>query len=377
MASLQTVQSLSNRSLVGHPSARTQLSTPVLILDLDVFEDNLRRMAGFLAAERCHLRPHAKAHKSGDVGRRQIAAGAIGISCATLQEAEAMAAAGCRSILITSPVVNVSAIARLTALNDSVADLIVVIDDPQNAEVQASAARAAGKPLSFLVDCDVGQNRTGVVHPDDVLDLARSATGELRFRGIQAYYGHCQHVVEYEDRLEVTAQPRQMIREIVERLTASGLLPEIVSGGGTGTHHIDVRDGVFTEIQPGSYPFMDSQYDEVCLWPDDPHPFGNALFVQGTVVSVNRPDYVVVDCGWKAFSTESKPPEPLEPGWTYHFMGDEHGGVAFGNSGRPRLGQCIEFKPPHCDPTVNLFSAFHCVRGETLVDVWPINARGY
>ena len=368
-----------NASQIGVPGSRARLSTPALILDLTTFERNLRTMADLASSKNCSLRPHAKAHKCGKIGQRQVEAGAIGISCATLQEAEAMAAAGIAGILITTPVTSAAMIARVIALNGSVADFVIVVDHPDNLSALAAAARAAGKPLSVLVDCDIGQNRTGAVGTEAVLELARAAEAadSLRFRGLQAYYGHLQHIAVYRDRADATAEPRRFVRELVAKLSETGLPPEIVSGGGTGTHHIDMNDGVFTEIQAGSYPFMDSQYDSIQLWPDDPYPFANALFVQGTVVSLNQTDLAVVDCGWKAFATESNPPKPVHVGKEYRFMGDEHGGVGLDDIWRPELGQAMTFKPPHCDPTVNLYSAFHCVRDDVLVDIWSIAARGY
>src|SRR5690606_6354820 len=132
---------------------------------------------------------------------------------------------------------------------------------------------------------------------ENAVALARQVAGSdhLRFRGVQAYYGHLQHIEAYAERKAATEGPRKRIRELAEALSRAGLAPEIVSGGGTGTHHIDMQDGVFTEIQAGSYLFMDSQYAAVELWPDDPRPFEAALFVQGTVVSCNQPDYAVVN----------------------------------------------------------------------------------
>lgn len=370
-----------NGPLVGQPGSRARLATPALILDLGAFERNLKRMAKLSRDTGCALRPHAKAHKCRNVALAQMAEGAIGASCATMQEAEVMADAGVPGVLVTSPVVGPTAVERLLRLNARTEDLIVVLDHPGNATAIDAAARKAETTVSVLIDVNVGQNRTGVVGAPEVLALAASI-GQcpgLRLRGVQAYYGTLQHVPSYADREAATAEPRAMIRDIVAALRGAGMEAEIVSGGGTGTHHIDMTDGVFSEVQVGSYVFLDSQYDEVELHPDYPNPFEDALFVQGTVVSDNQPGIVVVDCGWKAFATEGKPPVLDDDRVGYRFMGDELGGVPRGSGTGPTLalGDAVVFRPPHCDPTVNLFSAFHCVRGDTLVDIWPIEARGY
>lgn len=368
-----------NAPLIGRPGSRARLVTPALILNLDAFERNLERMARLARAAGCGLRPHAKAHKSGEVARAQVAAGAIGASCATMQEAEVMGAAGVPSVLVTSPVVGPPAIDRLLRLHGDTGELIVVVDHADNA--RAIDAAAQGATVSVLIDVNVGQNRTGVAGEAEVLALAqviRDCT-HLRLRGIQAYYGTLQHLPAYADRKAATTEPRVAIRGIVAALKAAGHETGIVSGGGTGTHHIDMADGVFTELQVGSYAFLDSQYDGVALHPDDPHPFEDSLFVQGTVVSDNQPGIVVVDCGWKAFATEGKAPQPLDGRTGFRFMGDEHCGLPREAEGLATLalGDTVIFRPPHCDPTVNLFSAFQCVRDDTLEAIWPIEARGY
>jgi D-serine deaminase-like pyridoxal phosphate-dependent protein len=292
-----------------------------------------------------------------------------------------MVAADVPSVVVTSPIVGEVAVARLLALDARAAELIVVVDHADSVRAIDAAAGAAGAQLSVMIDVNVGQNRTGVTGTADVLALAEIIRGcaGLRLRGIQAYYGTLQHIPTYAEREDATLEPRAEIRDIVAAMRDAGLPTEIVSGGGTGTHHIDMHDGVFTEVQVGSYAFLDSQYDAVALHPDDPHPFEDSLFVQGTVVSDNQPGIVVVDCGWKAFATEGKAPQPLDGRTGFRFMGDEHCGLPRQAEGLATLalGDTVIFRPPHCDPTVNLFSAFQCVRDDTLEAIWPIEARGY
>jgi D-serine deaminase-like pyridoxal phosphate-dependent protein len=371
-----------NQHLVGRSGSRRQLNTPALLLDLDAFEANLAAMAARVDKLGLKLRPHAKAHKSGTIGRKQVEAGAIGISCANLDEAEAMARGGVDSILITSPVVSPAGLDRVAALAARIKEPLIVADNPANVDALAARAKEAGVMIGVLVDIDVGQHRTGVVGEEAAVALAKriAASGALRYRGLQAYYGHLQHVPTFAGRGAVVQQALDGLRGIIDALRTVNLPPEIVSGSGTGTHRIDAVAKVHTELQPGSYLFMDRQYAAVELLPDGP-PFRQSLFVQTTVVSTNQQDLAVVHGGWKAFSTESDVPvvaqgAPREA--KYKFMGDEHGGLQLpaGSAALP-IGTIIEFVPPHCDPTVNLFNRFHCVRGDDLVDIWPIEARGY
>ena len=370
-----------NARFIGVDGSRSGLNTPALVLDLDALDRNIERMARFARAAEVNVRPHSKGSKSLAIVRRQIAAGAIGICCTTIGEAEVMAAGGIANILITSPIVSPPMIDRLLALNESSDGLIVVVDDVRNVEA-LSAAIGAGKPLGVLVEVDVGQGRTGVVGEDNVVALIRrvAAMPQLVYRGIQAYYGHFQHVATVAERLKATEPRIAQLRQLLRRLRDEGLAPEIVTGSGTGTFETDATAGVFTEFQAGSYPFMDREYVEIERGSADDVQFEPALFVQATVVNASRPGFVVVNAGYKSFATEGGPPvvaRPELPGATYKLMGDEHGGVTFDPGKRQvALGETIEFLTPHCDPTINLYDRYHCVRGDTLVDIWPVDGRG-
>lgn len=370
-----------NAGLINVAGSRSGLSTPALVLDLDALDRNIERMARFTRTAGVSVRPHSKGSKSLAIVRRQIEAGAIGVCCTTIGEAEVMAAGGVANILITSPIVSPPMIARLIALNESAEGLMVVVDDARNVEA-LSRAIGAGKPLGVLVEVDVGQGRTGVVGEDNVVALIRrvAATPELTYRGIQAYYGHLQHVPTIAERLRVTEPKIAQLRQLLDRLGREGLTPAIVTGSGTGTFETDAATGVFTEFQAGSYPFMDREYVEIERGNSDDVRFEPALFVQATVVNASRPGFVVVNAGYKSFATEGGPPvvaRPDLPGATYQLMGDEHGGVTF-DPGKSQVGlsETIEFLAPHCDPTINLYDRYHCVRGDTLVDIWPVDGRG-
>ena len=271
---------------------------------------------------------------------------------------------------------------RLLALALSADEVMVVVDHPFNADALDCRAREANVQLDVLVDVDVGQHRTGVVDAGSAVFLAREIANarNLRYRGVQAYWGHLQHVPTFGERIREVENASAGLRGILASPATAGLAAEIVSGGGTGTHLADARTGVHTELQPGSYIFMDRQYHGVELLPGGGSVFEQALFVQTTVVSTNQPDIAVVNGGWKAFATEGGVPvvaRGASPGSPYKFLGDEHGGLSLPPGvSPPTLGTQVGLIPPHCDPTVNLFAFFHCVRGEELVDIWPIEGHG-
>lgn len=372
-----------NRFLVGRDRQilERELATPALLVDLDLLERNIRTMAEFGAAHGRALRPHAKAHKSPVVGRMQLAAGAVGLCCATVLEAEVLADAGLEGLLVTSPVVTPAMVDRLVAAADRASGLMVVVDSERGVELLAEAARP-GRPIDVLVDIDMGLRRTGLTTAEDAVRLARAVSGRphLRYRGVQAYYGHLQHVTRLEDRRARVAEQWAHLAGITAALTAAGLAPEIVSGGGTGTYKPDLEEGPFTEIQPGSYIFMDKQYGEVEIAPGG-SPFATALTVAARVISVVQPHRVIVDAGSKALSTDAGP-APVATGApagsTYTFMGDEHGAIDIPpDAQQPDLGSLVTFVAPHCDPTVNLYDHFHVIREGVLHDVWPIEARGH
>ncbi len=371
-----------NAQLIGVSGSRRRLSTPALLLDLDALERNLDTMARHCRDVGMNCRPHVKGHKSGRVGREQIDRGAIGLSCATLGEAEAMARAGVSGLLITSPMVTDGMIERLVALNRATEGLLATVDNPANVTSLAAAARASAKSLGVLVDFDVGQRRTGAVSEAAAVDLARAVAHAdgLEYRGVQAYYGHLQAIQACADRKAAAMVQIERLRALRDALAGAGLVPAVVSGGGTGTFDIDYLGKAFTEIQPGSYALMDAPYSDVALSEDRPSRFEVALFVQGTVVSTNHPGQVTVNAGMKALATDGPGPRvatgaPAECGYT--IAGDEHGIVAFPDAETCALsiGDVIEWITPHCDTTTNLYDVFHCVREDTLVDIWPIDGR--
>jgi 3-hydroxy-D-aspartate aldolase len=370
-----------NATLLGEPDVQERLATPCLLLGAEAFEHNLAVMMDLVRRYGRQLRPHVKAHKCASIGRRQLEAGAIGLCCATVREAEVMAEAGLERLLVTSPVTARGMIERLARAQERVSDLAVVADSEAGVEALARGI-SAERPLGVVVEIDVGQGRTGVTSPADAVRLARriAALPQLRYRGVQAYYGHLQHVPAYADRKAKAAEQWARLQPFLDALNAAGLAPEIVTGGGTGTYRLDLEDGPFTEIQPGSYLLMDKQYGAIELAPGTA-PFRTALTVATRVISANQPNLVVLDAGFKAMATDAGPALVASGASTdaaYQFMGDEHGALRFGaGAARPAVGDLVTLVAPHCDPTVNLHDWFNVMRDGRLVDIWPVDARGY
>jgi len=370
-----------NEELIGVEGARAKLQTPALIVDLDALEKNIAAMAAHAKAKGIALRPHAKTHKCSEIAKRQIAAGALGICVAKLGEAEAMADAGIDSILITSPVVSDGGISRLMALNARLRELMAVCDNRQVAQRLADAAKASGKKLKILVDIDPGLGRTGVPPGDDAIALVEQVanSGALEYAGLQCYAGQVQHMESPNERRDASLTALKELAGLRDRLSSRGLAPKILSGGGTGTFDIDPDARVLTELQAGSYVFMDHQYNDVWTKPGARPPFETSLFVQTTVISANRAGLATTDAGFKSFATDAGSPEIASgapAGANYFFFGDEQGGIFYASEQKLRPGDVVACVVPHCDPTVNLYDRIHAVRGQTLEAIWAIEARG-
>lgn len=371
-----------HRALIGQQGSRRELNTPVLVIDLDALDRNIDTMARFAAEHGLALRPHAKTHKSVDIARRQIEAGAVGLCCAKLGEAEVLTDGGIDGLLITSPVVPAPAVKRLAKLNARASGLMLVIDHPDNARaVAAEIERQEGEPLSVLIDIDPGIHRTGVASPEKAVELfeAIRALPALRYRGVQFYCGRQQHIIGFAERKAAIEALAAYLRTVIDALSAAGGAPEIVTGGGTGTHRIDARLGVFTELQTGSYIFMDVQYRECDLTGGGTVPYETALMIDTSVISANHEGLVTVDAGYKAMATDADGPVVIDgapAGTGYLFMGDEHGALLLGEGTQLSLGDRASLCVPHCDPTVNLYDHYHAVRGGALEAIWPVSARG-
>ncbi len=362
------------------PFARAALATPALVVDLAALDRNIGAMQRFASDRGLLLRPHAKTHKSVDIARRQIAAGAVGICCAKLGEAEALAAGGIADIHLTSPVVTKQAIERLLTLSADIA-LSVVVDHPDNVAALDAAAAAGGRDLNVVLDIDPGIHRTGVASPEAAVLLAeRIATSRsLHCDSVQYYCGAQQHLPVYADRHAAIVERTDYLRTVLSALAKAGHKSVRVTGGGTGTFAIDAELGTMTELQVGSYIFLDRQYDDCDLAGGGAPTFECSLSVDATVISANAAQLVTIDAGFKAFSSDAGPPTILEgagEGAFYAFMGDEHGAVVVPGGPLPELGERLTLLTPHCDPTVNLYDEYHVAMRGRIVAIWPVSARG-
>lgn len=382
--------------------------TPLLVVNRAALERNIDRMQALCDAAGVRLRAHGKTHKCSTLGRLIVARGAVGLCAQTVGEAEAFVAGGIQDVLVTAPP-PVWAGARLAALAKAGARVGVAADDEGQIDRLSDAAVAAGTILDLVVDLDLGTHRTGA-YPAEALALARAADASpgLRFAGLQAYLGHLQHLDDKSLRRSADEAAFATLKALVAELTAAGLPPPVVTGGGTGTHAFDLASGVFTELQAGSYAVMDVEYDDCGPPGGGDWPFEPALFVAASVVSARHKSHVVVDAGFKAVSMDGPPARVVggaARGSLWRPMGDEHGMVAhplmidvLKAGGRdplgfawavsaadadpartfpedaPKVGDIVWLQPGHCDPTINLYDALHVWDGQRL-ERWPVNAR--
>jgi 3-hydroxy-D-aspartate aldolase len=371
-----------NEPLIGKPRSRERLITPALLLDLDALEGNLRTMADYCRVHQRKLRPHVKTHKSARIATLQLKHGAIGICVATLREAQVMVAAGARGVLITSPMVGEAKLDAAVALLEADRNVIFVVDSVAAAKAMEARLKPAGMTAKVLIDVDVGMKRTGVPSVRSALALALylDASDRLELLGLQCYSGMVQHIERYVDRAIIYREELVLLEAILNKLKSRALPTQIVSGGGTGTFDIDHEQSLFTESQAGSYVFMDVQYNRVEIIRHRPSLFRTALFVQGMVLSRNHAGSATVDAGFKSFAMDGPMPlihDRAPNGARFQFYGDEFGKLFWPDKSKGMsLARKVEFVTPHCDPTVNLHNVYHCVRGNRLVDIWPVDARG-
>jgi D-serine deaminase-like pyridoxal phosphate-dependent protein len=371
-----------NDNLVGAGPFRDRLNTPALGVDLDAFEANIAVMARLAKERGIAVRPHAKAHKSPHVARIQMENGAVGLCCATVGEAEVLSEAGLPDLMVTAPVSTRPKQERLTAILARTARVTLVVDDPTTVQALAALAQRTGREVTLLIDLDVGQRRTGVTTPAQALRLAEQIRGArgLRLAGVQGYAGHLQAIPDLDERNRKTADVHQQVAAFKAALEQNGHPCPVVSGGGTGTSFSDLEAGVFTEIQPGSYIFMDAQYSQVPIAAAQPRPYRTALRFFTRIISAPHAGFATTDGGTKSMAADGPPPVVVAgapEGTVYSYSGDEFGRLTFADpSFRARVGDLIEVHVPHCDTSVALHDAFICFRGDTIEKIWPIAGRG-
>jgi D-serine deaminase-like pyridoxal phosphate-dependent protein len=358
------------RGMLGR--ARNEVTTPALLLDLDVAKQNISTMARNFAALPASLRPHIKVHKSPQLARLEVEAGAVGVACATVWEATAMADAGIEDVLIANEVVHpdkvrvIVDVARKTRLT-------IAIDDERNVDALSAAAAAAGVEVEFLIEVDVGMGRCGVRDQEGALRLAEYAVGKpaLRMRGLQGYEGHCMLEPDPDIRLREAQAANDKLIAVADHLAGHGFTSRDLSAGGTGTWFITGANARITEVQAGSYALMDCFHSRLV-----PGGFDVALTVLGGVISRQR-DTVVLDAGLKSVGIDHvSPPLRGYPEGNVRYYAEEHCVVDF--PGRPPLdlGDTAEIIPGYGPTTVNLYDVFHVIEDGVVSDIWPITARG-
>jgi D-serine deaminase-like pyridoxal phosphate-dependent protein len=345
------------------------LDTPCLLLDLDVVESNIARMAAFIAGRSAAIRPHFKTPKSPEVARRQLAAGAIGITVAKLGEAEVLADAGLGPILMANQVVGRVKVDRLMALLARGCDITVAVESEFNILELAAGAKRSGQTPAAIIEVDSGMHRCGTTDPADTIALARSleAAG-LRYRGIMGYEGHAVLLPDATEKAAKANAALTIVKQHAEALAEAGLPPEMVSVGGTGTYDISSAFPGITEIQAGSYVFMDGRYQEVM-----PGQFDCALTLLTTVLSVKE-RYAVCDAGMKSLTNEFGPPMSRDGSVKVARLSEEHGTLTGEGIANLKAGDLLEVIPSHGDTTLNLHDNYYVRRGDEVIDTWPILA---
>ncbi len=355
------------------------LDTPAMLVDLPAMEANIARLMQRLRASGVQVRPHLKTVKSPEIARLLLAAGAVGGCVAKVSEAEVMVQDGIEDLLITTEIVGQPKLARFVRLREQTARLKVVVDSLAGARALNQAMRAANLHLDVLLDLNVGQNRCGVLPGEPAFSLAASLRdlSHLHLRGVQGYEGHLQHIHDAGERERRCRQAMHLLTETAAQLRAAGFAIETVTTGGTGTAEICASCEGVTEVQPGSFVFMDTDYRHA-IGP----VYAHALTILSTVISRPEPTRAVVDAGFKSLSTDSGMPEPKGlPGVSYQPAGDEHGILTWEEGVLPagvslEIGTRVELFPSHIDTTINLHDWYYAHREGTLEAIWSVAARG-
>lgn len=345
------------------------LTTPALVLDINTLKANMAAMSYILENSSLKLRPHYKSHKCAALAKWQIENGAIGMTCAKLSEAEDLCDIGIEDILIANQVVDPVKIRKLADLANN-CRLTVCVDNIENITALSSAAKNCGSTIYCLVEYDIGMQRCGVIEKEEVLVLAKhiSSCDNLVFDGLQAYAGHISHIEDINTRKQLTEDNYTKLKKLITYLNENDTKVKTVSGGSTGTAEIKALEGLYTELQAGSYLFMDATYRSLSL------PFKNSLFILTTVVS-QREGLTVVDAGVKTCGTDQGMPVPYN-GCASEIVASEEHFQIHNYTEKTVLGEKILLVPAHCCSTVNLYDKIYLVDGDTVVDRISITAKG-
>ncbi len=367
-----------------------KIHTPSLIIKKNCLLKNIKTMSKYSLINNINIRPHAKSHKMSTIAKIQIKHGAIGVCVATLYEAEIMIKNKIKGVLLTTPITNNYDKERLKKLIKLSKSFMMIIDNPISIKYLENISRENINKINVLVDCDImriGTNkisRTGARTIKEIVTIAGliNKHTNLNYIGITAYAGDVQHINNYNKRKIETTTRHNYLNKIINSLKKENLSPKIISGGGTGSHDIDTKSKLYTELQPGSYIYSDAEYDNVSIYRSKSNPYKAGLFVATSIISIIDKNNYIVDAGFKALSTDSQllpiPLGNLPLGSKYSFMGDEHGKITIPkNSQILLLGETVYIQPTHCDPTVNLYDHCKIIINNKIKDSWKIDARGY
>jgi len=361
--------------------SKWELDTPALCVDLDKLSQNIATMRAKLGEMKVVSRPHAKTHKCPTIAKLQLAGGSVGICTAKLSEAEVLYAGGIEPLLMTTSNVTAGKIRRAMALRKTNRQFIQAVDYPQNARDLNDAAKEAGVVADVVVDVAIG-TRSGVPAGDQALALGQlvDMLPNLKLRGIISYDGGAQHIKGFRNRLEQTLNRFAPSLETFDRFKRAGLSTEIFSGGGTGTYNILPKAPGVTDVQVGSYIFMDCQYLEIGGESNDAvyTDFAPSLTVVTTVLNTYFPKSITTDAGAKALTLNKPGPWVIgEKDFSYNAGSDEFGVIRYETAGRSyKVGDKMELIVPHCDPVVNEYDQMYAIRKDRVEAVWPIAARG-
>jgi D-serine deaminase-like pyridoxal phosphate-dependent protein len=379
----QEVQSFYVDGEMQRNVSKWELDTPALCVDLDLLDANIDTMQTTLASNGIASRPHAKTHKTPIIAHKQLDTGSVGICAAKVSEAEVMFQNGINDILLTTTNVTPTKIRRAMNLRQACPGFIQATDSSENARLLSEAAQALGIVADVVVDVDPGGNRTGITPGQPALALAQlvDQLPGLTLRGLLCYDGGSQHVMGFAARRDQTLGRLVAATETFDLFNSSGLSTEIFSGGGTGTYNIDHATRGLTDVQVGSYVFMDAQYIDIGGETDNEvySDFAPSLTILTTVLNDQYAGRCTTDAGAKACTINQPWPRVKgETGMDYTSGSDEFGTLRYGNdaSRTYKVGDKLELIVSHCDPVVNLYNQMYAIRNDRVEAVWPIAARG-
>ncbi|CEJ55323.1 Putative D-threonine aldolase [Penicillium brasilianum] len=352
------------------------IDTPSMIVDLDLMEGNIKKLMDKLLPTGLDIRPHLKTTKSAILAKKLAKAGAKGGCVTKVSEAEVIAAAGFDDLHITCPIVGPAKVKRLVELFRKYRQVRIVVDSEVGASAINDALEKSGieEPILTLIDLDVGLHRTGVKPGQPAMDLVRFVGGlkHLKIIGVQGYEGHLQHLHDFNDRKTQCLESMRILTTTAESFRQAGFNIEVVTTGGTGTAEFCASVTGVTELQPGSFIFMDTDYrNAVGTF------YSNSLTILSTVVSKQGPRAVTIDAGLKSLTTDSGMAECSDSRYKYNEFGDEQGSLKW-EEGTPDLavGDRVEIIPSHIDPTINLHDVYYAYRGGVIEEIWPVDSRG-